>query len=56
MPKAKTHFPQVPVEVARKIARAEANEPPSEALKPPKKKVSNGHAPASPRPDVDESV
>jgi hypothetical protein len=56
MLKAKTHFEQVPVEIAKKIAHAKSEEPAMDALKPPKKKVSNGNAPAGPLTDVDESV
>lgn len=54
MPKTKTHFPQVPVEIAKKVALAESNGEAtvSDALKQPKKKGSNGNALAI--PEVDE--
>ena len=59
MLKSKTHFPQVPVEVAKKVAKAEFNRHASDAVGAPKKKrISNGHALADPVPvpDEDESI
>jgi hypothetical protein len=50
MPKSKMHFPVVPVEFAKKVAEAEFNGHSIEALKP-KKKSSNGIAPAELNPD-----
>jgi hypothetical protein len=48
MPKSKTYFPQVPVEVAKKIARAESHEAAAERLEGPKKNSSNGKAAGDP--------
>jgi hypothetical protein len=42
MSKSKTYFPQVPVEVAKKVAEAESHGYATEPLKRPKKKSSNG--------------
>lgn len=50
MPKFKTYFPQVPVEVAKKVAEAEANGHASERLQRPTKKSANGNALADPKP------
>jgi len=49
MPKTKTHFEQVPLEIAEKAAEAESNGEAnvSDALEQPKKKSSNGNASAS---------
>ena len=44
MTKTKTHFPQVPLEVVKKIAEAESEEDAKEACERPKKKGSNGNA------------
>ena len=44
MPKTKTHFPQVPVEIAKKAAEAESKREASEAIEQPKKESSNGNA------------
>ena len=56
MAKSKTHFQQVPVEVAKKVAKAEFNGHAGDAVAQPKKKISNGDAPADSVPDEDESV
>jgi hypothetical protein len=53
MPKAKTHFETVPVEIAKKVAEAESNGNSIEELKP-KKKSSNGIGVAELKPDEDE--
>lgn len=45
MTKAKTHFPQVPVEIAKKVAAAESNGQASEPVKLATKKP-NGSASA----------
>jgi hypothetical protein len=55
MPKSKTHFQQVPVEFAKKVAEAESNGHSIEVLKP-KKKSSNGIAVAELKPDEDEDL
>ena len=48
MPKTKTHFEQVPLEIAKKAAEAESNgdAKASNALEQPKKKSPNGSASA----------
>jgi len=53
MPKSKTHFQQVPVEIARKVAEAESNGHSIDTLKP-KKKSSNDIALAEPTPDEED--
>jgi hypothetical protein len=55
MPKSKTHFPVVPVEIAKKVAEAESKAHFIEALKP-KKKSSNGIAVAELKPDEDADL
>lgn len=51
MPKSKTYFPQVPVEIAEKVAETESNGHASEPLqRPTKKKSANGNALADPKP------
>lgn len=55
MPKSKTHFPQVPVEIARKVAEAESKGHAIEALAP-KKKSSNGNSLAELKPDAVEDL
>jgi len=52
MTKPKTHFPVVPVEIAKKVAEAESKGHTIEALKP-KKKSSNGIVLAEPDEDED---
>jgi len=52
MPKLKTHFPVVPVEIAKKVAEAESKGYLIEALKP-KKKSSNGNGLVELKPDED---
>ena len=54
MPKAKTHFPQVPVEIAKKVALAESNGKAdvSAPLEQAKKKSSNGNAAAGRKLDA----
>jgi hypothetical protein len=54
MTKSKTHFPQVSVEIAKKVAKAESN---GHASDLPKtlfkfKKSTNGHAPADHKADA----
>jgi len=44
MPKTKTHFEQVPFEIAKKAAETESKRDASEAIEQPKKKISNGNA------------
>lgn len=48
MTKVKTRFPQVPVEIAKRVAKAESN---GHATEPPKqvKKSSKGHVVADPK-------
>jgi len=46
MLKSKTYFPQVPVEIAEKVAKAESIGHATEALKQPKKKNLSRDAPA----------
>jgi hypothetical protein len=55
MPKSKTHFQQVPVEIAKKVAEAESNRQSIDLLKT-KKKSSNGIAAAELKPDKDEDL
>ena len=55
MPKSKTHFPVVPVEIAKKVAEAESKGHSIEALKP-KKKSSNGIGLAELTPDEDKDL
>ena len=55
MTKSKTHFPVVPVEIAKKAAEAESKGHPIEALKP-KKKISNGDGLVELKPDEDEDL
>jgi hypothetical protein len=55
MPKSKTHFPVVPVEIAKKVAEAESKGPSTEALKP-KKKSSNGIGLVELKPDKEEDL
>jgi hypothetical protein len=55
MPKSKTHFPVVPVEIAKKVAEAESKGHSIEALKP-KKKSSNGNGLEELKPDEDEEL
>lgn len=55
MPKSKTYFPQVPVEIAERVAKAESNGHATEALKQPKKKNSSRDAPADSKLDEEES-
>ena len=53
MPKSKTYFPQVPVEVAKKkVAEAESRGYAAEPLKRPKKN-SNGNGLTELKPDED---
>jgi hypothetical protein len=54
MLKSKTHFPQVPVEIAKKVAKAESNGHATEALKLPTKKSTNGCGLAERTPDEEE--
>jgi hypothetical protein len=51
MTKSKTHFPQVSVEIAKKVAKAESN---GHATDLPKtfKKSTNGHVPADHKADA----
>lgn len=51
MPKSKTHFPQVPLEVAMKVAEAESNGNASDTIERPKNERSNGNALAVPKVD-----
>lgn len=51
MRKPETHFPQVPVEVAKKIAREQFE---GDSARRPKRK-SNGNGPAQPRHGEEES-
>lgn len=51
MPKSKTHFPQVPLAVAMKVAEAESNGNAGDTLERTKNKSSNGNALAAPKPD-----
>ena len=53
MPKSKTYFPQVPVEVAKKVAEAESRGYAAEPPKRPKKKNSNGNGLTELKPDED---
>lgn len=55
MPKSKTHFPVVPVEIAQKVAEAESKGHSIESLKP-KKKSSNGNDLVELKPDEDEDL
>jgi hypothetical protein len=55
MTKLKTHFSQVPVEIAKKAAKAESNKHARELLKRPKKNP-NGDALAVDRAEVEEVV
>ena len=55
MPKSKTHFPVVPVEIAKKVAEAESKGHLIDALQP-KKKNSNGNGLASLTPDEDKDL
>ena len=55
MMKAKTFFPQVPVEVAMKVAEAESDGHASIAVKVPKKHP-NGNAPADHKPVAEEDL
>lgn len=55
MPKSKTHFEQVPVAIAEKVAKAESNGHSIEALKL-RKKSSDGIGLAEPSPDEDEDL
>jgi hypothetical protein len=55
MLKSKTHFQQVPVEIAKKAAEAESNRRSIEALKP-RKKSSNGNGLAELKPDEEEDL
>ena len=50
MAKAKTYFPQVPVEIAKKVAAAESNGHAADLPKT-RKKSPNGHAPADHKAD-----
>ena len=50
MAKAKTYFPQVPVEIAKRVAAAESDGRAAELLKTLKKSP-NGHAPADHKAD-----
>jgi hypothetical protein len=54
MPKTKTHFPQVPVEIAKKAAEAESDEEAkvNDAFEQPKTKSSNGNASAGRKLDA----
>lgn len=51
MTKTKTHFPQVPLEVAKKVAEAESNGSAKDTLEGPKNKSSNNNALAVPKVD-----
>ena len=55
MLKSKTHFPQVPVEIAKKAAKAESSGHANSPLKRPKKH-SNGDALAVDKAEVGEVV
>jgi hypothetical protein len=55
MTKLKTHFPQVPVEIAKKAAKAESSGHANSPLKRPKKQP-NGDALAVDKPEVEEVV
>ena len=55
MPKSKTHFPVVPVEIAKKVAEAESKGHLIDALKP-KKKSSSGNGLVELEPDEEEDV
>jgi hypothetical protein len=55
MTKSKTHFPVVPVEIAKKVAEAESKGHLIEALEP-KKKSSNGNGLVEPKPGEDEDL
>lgn len=54
MPKIKTHFPQVPVEIARKVAEAEANGHFTDRFQKPVKNGSNGTGLPEATTDEDE--
>jgi len=55
MTKSKTHFPVVPVEIAKKVAEAESKGFSTGALKP-KKKSSNGIGLEALKPDEEEDL
>ena len=55
MTKSKTHFPVVPVEIAKKVAEAESKGYLIDALKP-KKKSSSGNDLVELKPDEDEDL
>jgi hypothetical protein len=55
MPKSKTHFPVVPVEIAKKVAEAESKGHSIEAHKP-KKKNSDGTGLVELKPDEEEDL
>jgi hypothetical protein len=55
MPKSRTHFQQVPVEMAKKVAEEESKGHLIDALKP-KKKSSNGNGLAEQKPDEDKDL
>jgi hypothetical protein len=55
VPNTKTHYPQVPLEIAKKIAEEEngpqVNEETPEQLRGPTKKVTNGKSSAQVKPE-----
>jgi hypothetical protein len=55
VPNTKTHFPQVPLEIAKKIAEeessAQVSEETPEQLRGPTKKVTNGKSSAQVKPE-----
>lgn len=55
MRKAKIHFPQVPVEIAEKVAKAESNGHASVAVKLPKKRP-NRSTPADRKSVAEEDL
>jgi hypothetical protein len=53
MTKPKTHFPQVPVEIAKKVAKAESKSNGHATVLPKTfKKSTDGHAPAGHKADA----
>jgi len=56
VPNAKTHFPQIPLEIVKKIVEEEngeplANEKPEQLRGPTKKKAANGTPSAQAKPE-----
>ena len=56
MPRSKTHFEQVPVAIAEKVAKAESNGHSTALLPKPMKKGLNGNGVAGLKLDEDQDV